>query len=101
MSQARFVTATFGRADLVITKSHSGNFTQGDSGDAYTLTVKNNGDGPTTTQVSVVDSPPSGMTVTGMAGTGWACDTSTRTCSRSDALAAGASYPAQIGRAHV
>src|SRR2546423_270532 len=94
MSQARSVTATFGRADLGITKTHSGNFTQGDTGDTYSLTVKNNGDGPTTATVSVVDTPPSGMTVTGMAGTGWTCDVSTRTCTRSDALTAGSSYPA-------
>src|SRR5262249_24980761 len=36
---------------------------------------------------------PSGLTATAISGTGWACTLATLTCTRSDALAAGAAYP--------
>jgi uncharacterized repeat protein (TIGR01451 family) len=78
---------------LSITKSHSGNFAQGQNGATYTVTVKNNGTGPTNgTTVTVTDTVPSGLTLVSMVGTGWTCPTST--CTRLDALAAGTSYPA-------
>jgi uncharacterized repeat protein (TIGR01451 family) len=76
--------------DLVISKTHSGNFVQGQSG-TYTITVGNNGGGPTSGTVTVSDYLPSGMTATSMTGTGWTCQTTS--CTRSDALAFGASYP--------
>jgi len=41
----------------------------------------------------VVDTLSAGLTATSISGTGWACVLATRTCTRSDALAAGASYP--------
>ena len=44
--------------------------------------------------MTVVDTLPSGLTATALAGTGWSCTLGTLTCTRSDALAAGASYPA-------
>src|SRR5439155_974164 len=78
---------------LVIVKSHVGNFTQGQSGAAYTVVVSNSGLGPTFGTVTVTDVVPSGLTLVSMAGTGWTCPTPGNTCSRSDALAAGASYP--------
>ena len=34
--------------DLTLSKSHSGNFKQGDAADTYTITVSNVGSGPTT-----------------------------------------------------
>ena len=37
--------------------------------------------------------PPTGYTATSMSGSGWTCSVATTTCTRSDALAAGASYP--------
>ena len=43
--------------------------------------------------MTVTETPPPGLTVTALSGTGWACTVATRTCTRSDALAAGASYP--------
>jgi len=80
-------------ADLTLTKTHVGSFTQGQSGAAYTLTVKNSGSSATTGTVSLRDILPSGLTAAGMTGSGWTCTTSTLTCTRSDALAAGGSYP--------
>ncbi len=79
--------------DLTIAKSHSGNPQQGQVGFTYTLTVKNVGLNPTSGTVSVVDTLPAGMTATAISGTGWSCTLATLTCTRSDALAAGASYP--------
>jgi Beta-propeller repeat/Divergent InlB B-repeat domain/Domain of unknown function DUF11 len=77
---------------LAIAKSHTGNFTQGQQGAAYTVTVSNGANaGPTTGTVTVTDTFPAGLTLVSMAGTGWTC--AAASCTRSDALAAGASYP--------
>src|SRR5712691_2315366 len=80
--------------DLTIVKSHSGNFTQGDTGDTYSLTVTNSGGAATSGTVTVSDTIPAGLTATAMSGTGWSCTQPAGPCTRSDALAAGASYPA-------
>jgi len=76
---------------LTLTKSHIGSFTQGQSGQ-YTVTVGNNGPGPTGGTVTVTDNAPTGMTVTAMSGTGWTC-TTLPTCTRTNALASGNTYP--------
>ncbi|QOY85406.1 M12 family metallopeptidase [Paludibaculum fermentans] len=73
-----------------ITKTHTGNFTQGSTGQ-YSITVTNNGGAATSGLVTVTETVPAGMTLTGMSGTGWSC--STNTCTTSTALAASASYP--------
>ena len=44
--------------------------------------------------MTVTETPPPGLTVTALSGAGWTCTVATRTCTRSDALAPGASYPA-------
>jgi uncharacterized repeat protein (TIGR01451 family) len=80
--------------DLAITKSHTGNFSVGQTGATYTITVSNAGHGPTSGTVTVVDSLPSGLTATAISGTGWTCTLGTLTCTRTDALAATNSYPA-------
>src|SRR6266705_3082025 len=80
--------------DLTITKSHSGNFTQGQVGATYTITATNSGSAPTSGTVTVTDTLPAGLTATAISGTGWTCVLGTLTCTRSDALAAGSSYPA-------
>ena len=89
---------TFTVADLTITKSHTGNFRQGDTGDTYTITVSNPGPGPTFGTVTVSDTLPAGLTPTAPIGTvnGWTCGISgqTLTCTRSDVLASAGSYPA-------
>jgi uncharacterized repeat protein (TIGR01451 family) len=88
-------TDTIVAPDLTITKSHTGNFTQGSTG-TYTITARNSGNAPTTGTVTVSDTLPTGLTPTAASGTGWTCTISgqTVTCTRSDALAAGASYAA-------
>jgi uncharacterized repeat protein (TIGR01451 family) len=84
-------------ADLSITKTHSGNFRQGDAADSYSIVVSNASDaGATQGTVSVTDTIPTGMTATSVAGTGWTTNItgSIVTATRSDTLANGASYPA-------
>ncbi len=86
--------------DLNITKTHTDPFTQGDTGDTYTITVGNSGNASTNSAVTVTDTLPAGLTATGFAGTGWTGCTATPvvgpnplTCTRSNVLTAGSSYP--------
>jgi len=78
---------------LKITKTHTGNFTQGQTGATFTVTVSNTGTGPTSGTVTATDTPPAGLTITGLSGTGWTCTVTLGNCTRSDALAAASSYP--------
>ncbi|MGW1494949.1 hypothetical protein [Streptomyces sp. NPDC002402] len=78
---------------LTIAKSHTGNFIQGRQG-AYTITVGNNGTAPTNgSTVTVQDTLPAGLTAGRITSSGWSCNRSTVTCTRSGVLAAGSSYP--------
>jgi RHS repeat-associated protein/uncharacterized repeat protein (TIGR01451 family) len=78
---------------LNIAKTHSGNFTQGQQNAVYTVTVSNAlTAGPTVGTVTVTDTLPSGLSLISMAGNGWAC--TANSCTRSDVLATGATYPA-------
>ena len=77
---------------LGITKTHTGNFSAGQNGATYSVGVSNAGSAPTSGTVTVTDTMPSGLTPVSMAGTGWSC--SSTSCTRSDALNPGASYPA-------
>ena len=80
--------------DLTIAKSHTGNFTQGQAGATYSIIVTNSGFAATSGQVTVTDTLPPGLTATAINGNGWTCVLGTLTCTRSDALAVGSSYPA-------
>ena len=81
--------------DLTITKTHVGNFTQGQIGAQFTVTVTNSGTPSTIGVVTLIDTVPTGLTPMTASGTGWSCTVAgaTVTCTRSDALAPGASYP--------
>jgi uncharacterized repeat protein (TIGR01451 family) len=85
--------------DLTISKSHTGNFKQGDSADTYTLSVSNIGTGPTAGTVSVTDTLPTGLAPTAADSgvlNGWTITTNgqTITAVRGDVLTSGSSYPA-------
>jgi uncharacterized repeat protein (TIGR01451 family) len=80
-------------ADLKLTMSHVGNFAQGQTGAVYTINVGNIGSGPTNGAVTVSDHLPFGLTVTGMSGNGWSCNTGNASCTRQDALAIDATWP--------
>jgi len=71
--------------------SHTGSFTPGSTG-TYTVTIANaSSAGATSGPVTVTELAPTALTLTSMSGSGWSCDGST--CTRSDALAPGQSYP--------
>ena len=79
--------------DLTISKHHSGNFSQGQTEAQYTITVTNSGSATTSGTVQVTDALPTGLTATAISGTGWTCTLGTLTCTRTDGLGAGLSYP--------
>ncbi len=77
---------------LSIAKSHTGNFNLGQSNASYLLTVSNaSGAGPSSGVVTVTDTVPTGLALVSMSGSGWLC--TANTCTRSDVLNGGASYP--------
>ncbi|HTX34984.1 MAG TPA: DUF4214 domain-containing protein [Bryobacteraceae bacterium] len=78
---------------LIITKTHSEAFAQGQQNATYTVIVSNaSGAASTSGTVTANEAIPSGLTLASMSGVGWTCTATT--CSRNDALAGGASYPA-------
>ena len=80
-------------ANLSITKTHTGSFTQGQQFATYTVTVSNAASNLATSgTVTLTDTVPAGMTLVSMSGTGWDCSISG--CSRGDVLNPGSSYPA-------
>ena len=79
--------------DMTITKSHVGNFQQGQTGATYTLTARNSGFADTSGTVTVTDTLPVGLTATNIAGVGWTCVLGTLTCTRSDVLPTSTNYP--------
>jgi uncharacterized repeat protein (TIGR01451 family) len=89
-----FTTAAAGAPDFAITTTHSGSFTQGDTADTYTILITNVGTVASSGTVTVVDTLPAGLTATAISGAGWATNLATLSCTRADALAAGAGYPA-------
>ena len=78
---------------LTISKTHSGNFTQGQTGAQYTVTVGSSGPGNTAGTITVVDTAPAGLTITGMTGNGWSCTPGTGTCTTNAVLAANGTLP--------
>ena len=80
--------------DLELAKTDSGNFQHGGSS-SFTLTASNSGSTASSGLVTVTDTVPASLPVAAASGAGWTCNivTQTVTCTRSDALAAGSSYP--------
>jgi uncharacterized protein (TIGR03437 family) len=77
---------------LSVSKTHTGNFTQGQQGAAYTVTVSNVGSqNPTSGVVTLTDTLPAGETLVSIVGDGWSC--TNNVCIRSDAIPSGGSYP--------
>jgi uncharacterized repeat protein (TIGR01451 family) len=82
--------------DLIVAKTIANNIVAGQTGATYSLIVTNNGAGPKNAgnTVTVTDTLPTGLTATALSGTGWTCVLGTLTCTRTDKLDAGSSYPA-------
>ncbi len=85
--------------DLAISKTHTpASFAAASSTGYYTITVRNIGVAATAGTITVVDTLPAGMTLSGPAtGPGWACagvaGAATATCTTNAVLAAGATAP--------
>src|SRR5262249_18556418 len=96
LNATNLVNAWLGPSDspvLRITKTHIGNFTQGQQNATYTVTVSNRTNAtPTSGTVTVTETPSSGLTLVSMTGIGWTC--LANNCRRSDALNGGESYSA-------
>jgi uncharacterized repeat protein (TIGR01451 family) len=82
-----------GASDLTIAKMHTPAIAIPGGAVTYTVRVSNVGSGPSSGPVTVTETPPPGLTITALSGTGWSCQNPGFTCTRSDALAPGASYP--------
>jgi len=80
--------------DLTISKTHIGNFKQGQTGAVYTIIVSNSGAAPTSGTVTVTDTLPTSLAATMFAGAGWTCTLSPLSCTRADTLAIAGAYPA-------
>ena len=77
---------------LTITKSHAGNFTQGQQNATYSVTVSNRANAVSTSgTVTVTETMPSGLSLVSMLGTGWNC--AANTCTRNDVLNPGQTFP--------
>jgi uncharacterized repeat protein (TIGR01451 family) len=84
------------RPDLIIDKSHTGTFTQGQTGRIYEIVVTNAGTAATDgSTITVTDVVPAGLTPTAADGIGWSCGiaSQTVTCTRNDVLNAAAVAP--------
>ena len=80
--------------NLTINSSHSGTFYQGELNATYSITVTNAGSASTSGTVTVEEIVPSGLTLVSLGGNGWTCPSNGPSCTRSDVLTAGTSYPA-------
>jgi uncharacterized repeat protein (TIGR01451 family) len=91
---ARIVVAS---PDLTVLKTHSPTtFVQQSllpATPTFSIVVANTGTAPSFGTVTVTDLLPAGFSALSLSGTGWTCSVGTVSCSRTDALAAGASYP--------
>ena len=76
---------------IIANKTHSGNFTQGQQGATYTVTVTNASPEPTSGLITVTETVPAGLTFVSMSGSGW--NISGNVATRNDILLPGASYP--------
>jgi uncharacterized repeat protein (TIGR01451 family) len=78
-------------ANLSVTKSHVGNFQQGQSGASYTLRIANSGTATTSGVITVTDNLPAGLSFASAGATGWSCAAAGQvaTCTSSAAIASG------------
>ncbi|QRP63640.1 DUF11 domain-containing protein [Rhodanobacter sp. FDAARGOS 1247] len=85
----------FYAADLIITKSHTGDFIAGGTG-SYNLLVHNNGPDAAQGVTTVTDTLPAGLTYASASGSGWTCAAAGQlvTCTSTNTVASGANLPA-------
>jgi hypothetical protein len=71
----------------------SGTLTKGEANATYAIVIADESLTATSGEVTVAETLPAGMSFVSMAGTGWTCEWRGHSCSRSDSLKGGASYP--------
>ena len=77
-----------------VATTHAATFSRGQTGATYTVTVANTvWTDQTSGTVTVREIMPPGLALVSMSGTGWTCTPGASSCTRTDSLAAGASYP--------
>lgn len=79
--------------DLTLSLTHAGTFKQADAAGACMIIVSNAGSGASSGLISIFAAPPKGFTVTALKGEGWIAAADQQNATRSDPLAAGASFP--------
>src|ERR1022692_1870230 len=90
----RLLVPEASHALLIVTKTHTGSFTLGQTGATYSVVVSNAANAGTTNGTATLsETIPAGLTLQSMSGTGWNCASVAETCTRSDALSGGTSYP--------
>ncbi len=87
------VTQAGASPGLSVTKTHTGNFTAGQSGAVYMIDISSVSGAPTSGTIMVADVLPAGLTASAIAGLGWTCTLATISCTRTDIIAPGSSYP--------
>jgi uncharacterized repeat protein (TIGR01451 family) len=92
-SFSSFIVGATTNVDLAIAATHTGNFTQGDTNDTYTILVSNIGNEDSAGVITVTDTLPTGLTAIAIGGAGWTADLNTLTCTYSGSIASGASSP--------
>jgi List-Bact-rpt repeat protein/Big-like domain-containing protein/uncharacterized protein DUF11 len=96
------VSLTENLPSVTVTKSHSGTFSQGQQGVAFTVNITNNGPGPSgdptggRNPLTVTDTLNSAFAYAGFSGTGWSCSATGQTvnCTNDSSVAQGSSYGA-------
>jgi uncharacterized repeat protein (TIGR01451 family) len=76
--------------DLTIHMTHSGELLAGQPV-TFTITVSNVGGGPSSGEISVVDTLPASLVASSLSGDGWDCDLASLTCTIDDSLGSGSS----------
>jgi DNA/RNA endonuclease G (NUC1) len=94
ISEVSFTVTVPNTADLTIVGNYTNAFVQGQSGANYDLHVSNFGTVTSTGLITVSNALPNGWTATAIAGDGWTADLNTLTCTRTDGLAPGQTFPA-------
>ncbi len=82
-----------GGGNWSLATTQTGSFSPGGNGE-YSITATNGSSVATSGTVTLTDTLPSVFTASNVSGSGWSCTVSPLSCTRSDALAAGGSYPA-------
>ncbi|HSM85315.1 MAG TPA: hypothetical protein VLT16_04155, partial [Candidatus Limnocylindrales bacterium] len=84
---------SIGTVDLGVSLVAGQGLSVGDTGDVFVYRVSNLGNASSSGAVTLTYAVSTGLTVTGISGTGWNCTIATLTCTRSDAAPNGGAFP--------